>query len=304
MKTLHDAYNNMSNWGKILLFVTILFSIIIYFKQEPREGFDKAVEYKTKNSEVYDKFYSNIYDLLVFDGNKNDFEISTIIKETSPSKHTKLLDIGCGTGHHVNTFNKNGIQSIGIDYSKAMIKKSKEQYPDNTYIYANAMNSSVFKPNSFSHISCLYFTFYYMKDKTQLLNNCYNWLKPDGYLILHLVNRKMFDPILPPSNPLVLLSPQRYSKERITTSKIVFEDFKYESNFNVSPKNNSNVQFIEKFKNPKTNKLFRHQTHKMYMESTPNILKLVRKSGFELQKKIDLIKSGYEYQYLYIFRKR
>lgn len=303
MKTLHDAYINMSNWGKILLFTTILFSVIMYFKQEPREGFNKAVEYKTKNGEVYDTFYSNIYDLLVFDGNKNDFEISSIIKETSPLTNAKLLDIGCGTGHHVNTLNNNGVQSIGVDYSKAMIKKSKEQYPNNTYIYGNVTTPDIFKPNSFSHISCMYFSFYYIKDKSQLLNNCYTWLKPGGYLIIHLVNRKSFDPILPPSNPLTILTPQRYSKERITRSKIVFDDFRYEANFTISPKNSTNVQFIEKFKDPTTNKLFRQQTHKMYMESIPKILELVRGAGFNLQKKIDLVKIGYEYQYLYIFKK-
>ena len=43
-----------------------------------------------------------------------------------------------------------------------------------------------------------------------------DWLMPGGYLIVHLVDRESFDPILPPGNPLYVVSPQKYAKERIT----------------------------------------------------------------------------------------
>ena len=59
-----------------------------------------------------------------------------------------------------------------------------------------------------------------------------NWLMPGGKLIVHLVDRDKFDPILPPGNPLYIVSPQKYAKERITKTKITFNEFLYNSNFN------------------------------------------------------------------------
>ena len=50
---------------------------------------------------------------------------------------------------------------------------------------------------------------------------------PGGYLIVHLVDRESFDPILPPGNPLYVVSPQKYAKERITKTKVHFNDFIY-----------------------------------------------------------------------------
>ena len=71
----------------------------------------------------------------------------------------------------------------------------------------------------FTDITCFYFTIYYLiKDKNAFLSNCYHWLKPGGKLIMHLVE-KMFDPILPVANPLVMVSPQRYAKKKNNTQQ-------------------------------------------------------------------------------------
>jgi hypothetical protein len=57
------------------------------------------------------------------------------------------------------------------------------------------------------------------------------WLMPGGHVIVHLVNRDKFDPILPPGNPLYVVSPQKYAKKRITHTKVKFHGFAYESEF-------------------------------------------------------------------------
>jgi type III secretory pathway component EscR len=129
-----------------------------------------------------------------------------------------------------------------------------------------------------------------------------NWLMPGGSLVVHVVNRDQFDPILPPANPLLMLTPQRYAKERITKSNVTFEDFKYSANFDLDNKNNS-AKFVERFQNKETGKVFRKHEHQMYMESEADILDLAKDAGFIIFGKVDLIKVGYEYQYLYIFQK-
>ena len=54
-----------------------------------------------------------------------------------------------------------------------------------------------FPADTFTHITCLYFTIYYIKDKRLFFENCFKWLKPHGVLVIHLVNMNKFDPILP-----------------------------------------------------------------------------------------------------------
>ena len=118
--------------------------------------------------------------------------------------------------------------------------------------------------------------------------------------VLHLVDRKTFDPILPPGNPLYGLSPQKYAKKRITHTKVHFDDFVYQSNFLLEEDKNI-ATFDEKFKFK--NGSIRKQEHILYMENAEEILEIARDAGFIIDGKIDLVKCGYESQYLYILTK-
>ena len=128
-----------------------------------------------------------------------------------------------------------------------------------------------------------------------------NWLIRGGYLIIHLVNRETFDPILPPGNPLFFVSPQKYAKKRITSTNVKFDTFSYSSNFELSPEKNIGT-FTEKFKDDDTGKT-RKQEHTLYMETQESILHQAKDAGFILQGKIDLMQCSYENQYLYILVK-
>ena len=310
MNQLTNMYDKFSVSGKVLFFFLIFVCLIAFFKMLNqstlflKEGFvEKPDEFIFKEGDnVYDDFYSSIYDHLVFSNVKNDYEIGQIINKTSPNHESIILDIGSATGHHVAALKQRGLKATGIDNSKAMVKQAKENYPKYDFVLGDVMSSGQFQPNSFTHILCLYFTIYYMKDKSRFFQNCFNWLMPGGYLVVHLVDREMFDPIIPPANPFFLLTPQRYADKRITTSTVTFDDFKYDSNFELN-QNNDEAKFIEKFKNKSTGKVFRKQEHKMYMESEKDILAMAQDQGFIVQGKIDLIKSGYEYNNLYIFIK-
>ena len=318
IKSIIHIYKEMTNFGKVLLFISLFLILVIFFKtvqleiknREKKEGFELGKENFEQNEkflfkkgpDIYDNFYSNIYDLLVFNNLKDDYEITSIINKTNPSSQSIILDVGSGTGHHVAKLSNHDFNTIGIDISPAMIKQSKENYPNNKFILGDVLDSTKFKLNSFTHILCLYFTIYYLDNKQTFFDNCMDWLMPGGYLIIHLVDREMFDPIIPPANPLFLLTPQRYAKKRITTSAVTFTDFKYDSNFELNPGNNE-AKFIEKFKNKKSGKVFRKQEHKMYMELEEDILRMAQDKGFIVQGKIDLIKSGYEYNSLYILTK-
>ena len=231
LKSITNIYCKCSNFGKILIFIALLLITIVFFKsiEIPKfgvEGFQSQEKFLFKSGdEVYDDFYANIYDYLVFNNIKNAYEIGEIINKTSADETSVILDVGCGTGHHVALLEAQGIKATGVDSSTAMVKKAKENYPQFNFVEGNVMDSSLFMQDSYTHILCLYFSIYYFKDKMSFFNNTMKWLMPGGFLVVHVVERDMFDPILPPANPLFLVSPQRYAKERITQSKVVFDKY-------------------------------------------------------------------------------
>ena len=306
LKSITNIYCKCSNFGKILIFIALLLISIVFFKsiEIPKfglEGFQSQEKFLFKSGdEVYDDFYANIYDYLVFNNIKNSYEIGEIINKTSADQTSVILDVGCGTGHHVDLLSQQNLKVVGIDISPSMIKKAKENFPGKDFSVGNALDSTQFNYNVFTHILCLYFTIYYFPDKKQFFDNCMDWLMPGGYLIVHLVDREKFDPILPPGNPLYIVSPQKYAKERITTTKVTFNDFVYNSDFKFDKSTNI-ATFDEKFKFNNGN--VRKQEQKLYMEDTQDILTIAQQSGFILQGKIDLVSCAYDSQYLYILVK-
>ena len=303
-KSLVSAYNKCSLWCKILMFISLLLLLVLVFKgfDRKREGFEQMDTFLIKSgSDIYDDFYADIYDYLVFNNLKDDYEVGYIMNSASPSSQSKILDIGCGTGHHVSSLGSKGLDVLGIDISPSMIKKAKNNFPDYKFNVGDASNNHLFESNSFTHILCMYFTIYYFKDKRQFFNNCFKWLMPGGYLIVHLVERDHFDPILPPGNPLIYISPQRYAKERITSTKVKFMDFSYSANFQLDDANDKAL-FVEKFKNDSDGKV-RKNEHTLYMPDVQQIVDEALACGFIVESKADLLQCQYEYQYLYVFVK-
>ena len=305
INSITNTYNKLPFIGKLLILVTTLLIVIVMFKgfniPDLVEGYEQNDKFMFKQGqEIYDEFYADVYDYLVFNSLKNDFEVGTIINQTTPNSKSVILDIGSGTGHHVAKMTDSGYNVTGVDSSEAMVKKAKELYPDLKFQLGDVMNGSQFKNNSFTHIMCMYFTLYYLKSKQQFFQNCMEWLMPGGYLIVHLVDEHKFDPIIPPGNPLFIVSPQRYAKERITKTKVNFDKFVYTSDFDFNS-GKSIATFNEKFKF--NDGKIRKNEHTLYMESIDNIVNYAKEVGFLVQGKIDLIKCAYDYQYLYIFIK-
>ncbi len=252
-----------------------------------------------RGKDIYDTFYASVYDTLVFCKDKNDFEVGTLINKTNMDKNSNLLDIGSGTGHHVASFNENGIYAEGIDNALAMVKLSSKSYPKYKYNHDDVMKAMAYQYGTFTHITCLYFTIYYFKDKRNFIKNCKSWLKPGGYLILHLVNRDKFDPIIPAGDPLELISAQKYAQNRIMTSKVKFHGYDYSSKFEI---NDDTAYLHEEFKNTKDGSI-RKNEHKLYIPTQEYILSIAKDLGFKLIGNIDMKTCQYNKQYLYILQK-
>jgi len=295
-----------SVWCSVLIMLA-LWCIVIktytyYFVHDVVEGFINQDEkfIVKRGVDSYDDFYVNIYDQLFYKKVTNDYEIGNIISITNPTDVSKMLQLGSKTGHVTSAFQKDGYAITGLDESATMINLAKNNYPGAQFMQGNPMTSNIFTPESFTHIMCLNLTLYNYKDKRQILDNVYSWLLPGGYFILQLVNKEMFDPIVPAAKPFFMINPQSFADERITESVVKFNDFDYRSNFEIFP--NDFAEFKEIFKDTKTGKV-RQNEHKLWMPSIKKITNMAKEVGFILHSQVDLLMCQDEYQYLYVFQK-
>ena len=207
-------------------------NIIITITKTQKEGYETQDNFDFKSgTAVYDDFYATIYDHLVYNNILDDYVVTELVNRTHPSNESIILDIGSGTGNIVAALASKGLHVTGVDSSEAMITKAKANYPNYDFEQGDVTRAQLFNHDSFTHILCLYFTLYYMPDKSVFFKNCMNWLMPGGFLVVHIVDREQFDPIIPPANPLITLTPQRYASKRITTSKVTFLTIKFWGTF-------------------------------------------------------------------------
>ena len=301
--THHSIYNYILKMSFIQLTVAYIIAMLILlctFKHAHRhmikyiektssstESFSKLAEnndtFKTYyNDNIFDKFYISVYDDLFNNKNKNIFEINILKKNTYLNDNSLILDIGSGTGHHVNLLNKQGYSTTGIDKCNNMVVKAKSLYPNLDLRVGDATNSMLFEEYFFSHITCFYFTVYNIKNKSIFFQNCYKWLAPGGYFIIHLVDKYKLN--------------STYSEVYDTLHK---GDFKYESKFNTISTNI--MEHEEKF--TFTNNNIRINKNTLYMESQADIITMIKDQGFIMHAKIDMRKCNYNDQYIYIFKK-
>ena len=281
-----------------------MFLFIIYLMMMKEEKIENFINTDTiPSDEIYDEFYSKIYDQLFSTSYKIEFEINDLLESILSKRNkekTKILDLGCGTGKHIKYLAERDYNIIGLDNSNEMLKIAKKENPNTRFILGNALDKKQFSSHKFDIITCYYFTIYYFKDLKKFLENISFWLKEDGIFVVHLVNKDKFDPILEPASPFPAFSLQKYTKGRRMKSDVVFNNFDYQSEFKII--NNNKAQFIETFNLRKKNKI-RKQIHNFYIFNIKNFIKLCKDSSLKLIGRTDLVECGYEYQYLFYFRK-
>lgn len=292
-------------WLEIVVILFILLTIVILINKVDTskyyEGFTQSKPFILKmDGEVYDDFYVEIYDDIHnrVELSKKDYE--KIIATTIPNNYSYILDVGSGTGGMLNNLVENGYNSCGVDKSEAMVKKSKEKYPNIEVHHNDITNSIIFDRGTFTHICCMDFTFYEITDKIKFLKNCYYWLKPNGYLILHLVERDKYNPIVESANPLLNDNPQEYLDKRLEKAKINFIDFEYNQHM-IFNKNNNDVIFKESFCDSVT-KNIRQNERLLKIDNIDDIIKVCKRSGFIVKGQYGFLND--KWQFIYILEKQ
>ncbi len=319
-------------WQIVTLIIVIIFCVnyisMIYMQKLSRpkpivlESFvnpnasaadDSKLEW-LDNTRLYDPFFASVYDQLVQGSARNQAEVGLLLNKWTnkdePIKNLRILDVGCGTGIAAMAFAKAGCnQVVGMDRSKAMLEYAeKTNLPrsilsDNqriaiTWLHDDALNPRANREAAFDAATLLYFTIYYIQDLDTLFRNLNLWVRPGGKLAIQVVNKYKFDPLLDSASPFVF-SMQKYTKERITKSKVEFDKFKYEAEFNLDPDNDALAEFRETFRF--NDGSIRRQKHSFNMPPIPIIINKARAAGWNYQGYIDEVHVGFEYSYILLF---
>jgi SAM-dependent methyltransferase len=281
-----------------------------------REGFtdtEGPKETYLTNEQLYDEFYASVYDQLTQNVRMTEQKImmiSTEWKKTGITMETvDALDAGCGTGVACVSLAKLNCKSVlGLDKSKAMLERAttvtlanskltEEQKKRITFREGDLLNPSAVGGSAVSHAICLYFTIYYLPDKEAFFRNMFLWVRPGGELVVEVVNKYKFDPMLDSASPWIGFSLQKYSKERVTESKVAFDKFDYTGKFDLT---DPAAEFRETFRFKDGS--VRRQKHRFTMPSIDEITKAGKAAGWVYTKFLDLTLIGFEYSYLLFFR--
>ena len=248
------------------------------WSREKRPKFD--VEYEPFNSK-----YVQLYDKLTFVTKKFDYETTIIMRHLKKARifsGVHILDVGCGTGHHVAFLKNKGYDVVGLDKSKDVVEYCKKVHTDyaESFRDGDALRSTLFRDKVFSHIICLNSTIYYMEDIPLFFKNCATWLKEDGLLFVHMIDEVE----------------QRYFETNGWVN--AKNGLKYKSSYDVEGKM---TIITEKIKDKDDNAMVNQ--HTMYnVGKTEMILKAAKANGFAIIKKYTLKKSGFRHQYIYVMQ--
>ena len=177
--------------------------------------------------------YSDFYD--IFNKYRNYHrEIRFILNIAKNKKY--VLDLGCGTGTHLNALKNLGYKVTGIDTSENMILLTKEKVNCNVY----NMNILDYKlDDKYDAIIAMHSVFNHLKSYDEFkmaLENSLNHLNKNGVMIIDLDNRRSNDDVIDTvdSNKrhLECFYSDKYNMQiRTITFRIGLKDFIFEHEY-------------------------------------------------------------------------
>ena len=260
---------NIKNLTIILLYFFFVFFFINVYStlnnnKSILENFE-SIENDNDNendNENIDITYSKLYDVVFNEDEMFKYEIKLIKKFINNNikkdiKNIKILDAGTGTGKHYIYLNKD-FNTYGIEKSKNMIDRSILKIPVNKIKNGDLKDDNNYDQGMFDIIVCLKDTLYHnkLKDWDDIISNMYYWLKPNGYLIIHVFDKDKLDPT--PRNHSQYVYDKNKTKHAITHFKKFVHDGWWEKKSKNIFEYNEIVAFRTKNKNKYKKRYFKH----------------------------------------------
>lgn len=272
--------------GLVLLF--ILASYWPSYSVQVKESFTspistpQSLDYSSVYAKLYDKVYS--YD----DYYKAEcLLIHTILKQHNAEPWTRGIDLGTGTGRHYKYLSTGG-PLLGIDKDPAMVAIAQQRNPDGEFMVADFRKPNLIPMSSVDIVFLLGESLYVNGGSEQLniLREIRNWMRPDGFLVIHFWNGSELDP-----------SPQPYSQFIEGGHSVTyFENLQHESWFSPRKEVGSAVyDFNEIYTitlDDGTKKENEHTTRVFFPPDRKTMMELLDKSGWKLVEVKDLSSIG------------
>jgi SAM-dependent methyltransferase len=188
-----QATPNNSSWSfceEVLSNVAGLFYLLkIIFN-----NFAMMNDRNVKNSEWYAKWFDTSYYHLLYQ-NRNEeeaeFFLSKIQKKIGINPGSKVWDMACGKGRHVNHLSKLGIRACGTDLSKNSILLAQENFKnENSEFLVHDMRSP-FRINYFDVVLNVFTSMGYFerrRDDERVFISAAQSLKQGGYFVVDFLN--------------------------------------------------------------------------------------------------------------------
>ncbi len=187
-----------------------------------------------------------------------------------------ILDLGCGTGEHLNALKKFGVRGVGIDSSPEMLKVARKRYPHGIDFINKSFGSFDYY-NEFDAILCLFGSMVYLlndRDVDNFFWNTWRALKPGGIGIFELWHSIPVRKIK--NRPLTHISETKYD------NNVVIER---ERGFNIieeSKRTIVKVDYLYKVKTPHSSDVY-SDTHIMRAFTLDEITTFLSANGFVIR---------------------
>lgn len=106
--------------------------------------------------------------------------------ESRVARGSKILDVGCGTGHLAGELMRRGYQAWGVDLSEGMVRFAQEHYGADRFQVGD-IERIPFPDNTFDGIVCLGVVEYLSRDE-EALREMWRVLKPGGVAVITTPN--------------------------------------------------------------------------------------------------------------------
>ena len=216
------------------------------------------------------KYYDLIYHWKDYE--KEAYSIKNLIKKNKKSEGNQLLDVGCGTGKHLECF-IDDFSCTGIDINIEMVEVAKENVKDAIFEQGNMIDFNL--KSEFDVILCLFSSIGYVKTYSNLEKTMMNFrkhLKKGGVLIIEPWFTKSTYWVGAPG--MTTYDGKDVKIARLNTTKIEGDLSIMEMHYLIAEKDKDVIHFAD--------------THELGLFETDKTLDFMKKAGF----KAEFLKDG------------
>jgi SAM-dependent methyltransferase len=290
----------------VSLIICMIILVLLYRTSNNTEGLTTAGPSNYSElygDEIFTPLYAAMSDTIFGDAQKELYETDLIVREASIGPDSIVVDVGCGTGNQTAQLAKSKCTIVGIDTAGSMVARAKQQHQATSFLVEDVLNPMRLPARgTYTHATLLNFGAYKHNDTGKLFRAVGGVLAPRGKLILHLVNRDKFDPIVPAANVFVGVTPQNYVNKRITRSNVVFDSHDYVADFEIPAKGDERT-FVETITEKDGGAVVQNRTT-LFMPKQSAVLASAADMGFDMVTRHSLDEVGYHHNYIYILQKR